>query len=348
LDVSSDFLQVKAQVTTGLSSGASPAKISLQARSDLAKLSRVMQPWFNDWPDLVGSGSVEMTLTGSPGSTDWIASLNGPAVLHVDKQELWGVSLGPTDMAMQVRRGQLHIPPSSIPANAGKINFQAKVSLTEAKPFLVISEPIKLIEDVAVNAQMSDALLKFVNPVFADNNEVSGTINFLCNRLLVDDLAKWKMTTEMSGLFSGKDLRFQLRKGLMADLGSVLGADMSSELGEMRPVSIELANGIISYKDMHLVFANLIDLSFSGEIVLTDESLNMQVGIPILPSMLTNPPELSDMLAGKRIYVPIRGTVSKPEFDAKRFPELLLKTIADAVGDELPKQIGNILEDIFK
>jgi hypothetical protein len=306
-----------------------------------------MQPWFNDWPDLVGSGRATMTLTGSPGSADWIASLSGPAVLHIDKQELSGVSLGPTDIDMQVKQGLLIIPPTSIPANEGKINFQAKVSLTEAKPFLVISEPINLIEDVAVNAQMSDALLKFVNPVFADNNEVSGTINFICNRLLVDDLAKWKMTTKMSGLFSGKDLRFQPRKGLMADLGSVLGTDMSSELGEMRPVSIELAKGIISYKDMNLVFANLIDLSFSGEISLLNESLNMQVGIPILPSMLTNHPELSDMLAGKRIYVPIRGTVSKPKFDAEKFPELLLKTIADALGDELPKQIGNILEDLF-
>ncbi|GAH67164.1 unnamed protein product, partial [marine sediment metagenome] len=199
LDVSSDFLQVNAQVTTGLSSPASPAKITLQVHSDLQRLSRVMQPWFTNWPELTGSGSANMTLTGTPGSTDWIASLSGPAALHIDRQELAGVSLGPADIDMHVEQGLLIIPLSTIPANQGKINFQAQVSLTSAKPFLVISQPINLCEDVQINPQMSNALLKFVNPVFANNHQVSGTVYFICNRLLIDDLSKWKQTTKMKG-----------------------------------------------------------------------------------------------------------------------------------------------------
>ena len=347
LDVTSGFLQVNAQVTTGLLSGASTAKITLQAQSDLQRLSRVMEPWFSDWPELRGSGRANMTLVGTPGSADWIASLSGPAVLHIDPQELAGVSLGSTDIDMQVKRGVLIIPPSTILANEGKLNFQARVSLTEAKPFLVISQPINLVEDVQINTKMSDALLKFVNPVFADNNQVSGSISFVCNQLLIDDLKTWKKTAKMNGLFSGKELLFQPRKGIMSDLGSILGADMSSKLGEMRPVSIELADGVFSYKDMHLVFSSLMDLSFSGEVGL-DESINMRVGIPILPSMLTNNPELSEILVGQRIYMPIKGTLSKPELDVGAFPGLLLEQIADVLGKQIPEKIGDLLKDIFK
>ena len=347
LDVTSGFLQVNAQVTTGLSSAQTPAKITLKARSDLQRLSRVMKPWFSDWPELTGSGSANMTLAGIPGRTDWIASLSGPAVLHIDPQELAGVSLGATDINMQVKQGVLIIPPSTILANKGKINFQARVSLTEVKPFLVISQPINLVEDVQINAQMSDALLKFINPVFADNNQVSGSISFICNNLLIDDLATWKKTAKMNGLFSGKDLLFQPRKGIMADLASVLGVELSSKLGEMRPVSIKLADGVFSYKDMHLVFSSLLDLSFSGEVGL-DESINMRVGIPILPSMLTNNPELSEILVGQRIYMPIKGTLSEPRLDVGAFPGLLLEQITDILGKQIPQKIGDLLQDIFK
>ncbi len=347
LDVSSDFLQVNAQVTTGLSSPASPAKITLQVHSDLQRLSRVMQPWFSNWPELTGSGSANMTLTGTPGSTDWLASLSGPAALHIDRQELAGVTLGPADIDMHVKQGLLTIPPSTIPANKGKINFQAQVSLARTKPFLVISQPINLVEDVQINAQMSNALLKFINPVFADNHQVSGTVSFICNHLLIDDPAKWRQTAKMKGLFSGKDLLFQPRKGIMADLASILDLDLSSKLGELRPVSIELSDGVVSYKDMHIVFSHLLDLSFSGQVGL-DESISMRVGIPILPSMLGNRPELIKFLADQRIYLPITGTLSKPRLDVAAFPGLLLEQISRVLRNQAAREVGKILEGILK
>ncbi|MCK4849945.1 MAG: DUF748 domain-containing protein, partial [Phycisphaerae bacterium] len=350
LDVSSDFLQVNAQVTTGLSSRASPAKITLQARSDLERLSRVMQPWFSNWPDLRGSGSADMTLTGtSPKAApaDWLSFLSGPATVHFDQQFLAGMTLGPAEVNMHVKQGLLTIPPTTIPANQGKINFQAQVSLTGAKPFLVISQPISLCEDVQINPQMSDTLLKFINPVFANNHQISGTVNFICNRLVIDDPAKWKQTAKMKGLFSGKDLRFQSRKGIMADLASVLKLDLSSKLGELRPISIELSDGVVSYKDMHIVFGHMLDLSFSGQVGL-DESIRMRVGIPILPAMLGNRPELIKYLGDQRIYLPITGTLSNPRLDVAAFPGLLLEQISRVLRNQAAREVGKILEGILK
>ena len=257
------------------------------------------------------------------------------------------MNVGPAEINMQVRKGLLIIPPSIVPVNQGKVNFQARVSLTGEKPFLSISQPINLLENVQINPEMSDAVLKFVNPVFANNNQVSGTVNFICNRLVIDDLAKWKQTTQMKGLFSGKDLLLQARKGIMADLASLLKLDLSSKFGELRPVSIELANGVVSYTDMHIIFGSLADVSFSGQVGL-DESIRMQVGIPILPAMLGNRPELIEYLGDQRIYLPITGTLGNPRLDVAAFPGLLLEQISRVLQNQAFREAGKILEDILK
>ena len=187
----------------------------------------------------------------------------------------------------------------------------------------------------------------FTASIFANNNKISGTINFTCNQLLIPELATWKKTAKMKGLFSGKNLRFESQRGLMADLASVLKLDPSTKLGELQPVRIELANGVISYRDMHILFGSVVDLSFDGEVGL-DERIKMRVGIPILPSMLGNRPELIEYLGDQRIYLPMTGTLSDPRLDAEAVPKLLLEQISQVLKNQATRQLGKILEDLLK
>ena len=349
LHITSTFLQADAQITSGLASKAAPAKITLRANCDLKRLSLIIQPWRKNWPDLQGSATARANLTGTAPSDParWLSVLSGTANVQFDQQSLSGLTFGPAEVDMQVKQGLLTIPPTAIPANEGKINVHARIFLDERKPFLTITQPINLCENVQINPEMSNTLLKFVNPLFANNNKISGTVNFTCNQLLVPELDTWKETAKMKGLFSGKDLRFESQKGLMADLAGVLKLDPSSKLGELKPVSIELANGVISYRDMHILFGSVVDLSFAGEVGL-DERIRMQVGIPILPSMLGNRPELINNLGSQRIYLPMTGTLSKPRLDVGSVPELLFKQLPKVIEKEATKQIEKILEGLLR
>ena len=350
LKVDSSFLQVIAEATTGLGGGGSPAKINLQGQCDLARLSQLTRPWRPDWPILLGSGQVDLNLSGPAPHTvgpEWIRSLSGPAMVRFDKQSLNGLSFGPADINMQVNQGFLTVARTAIPANEGMMTVQAEVNLSKEKPFLTIKESIRLMEDVQINQQMSEGMLKFINPVFANNHQVDGTVKLSCDSLSIDELKTWKQNAKMTAQFSGKELRLLSHKGLMKDLTNLLGIDLSAKLGEVYPVSIELADGVVSYKDMHILFGELIDLSFSGQVGL-DGKLKMTVGVPLLPAMLGNNPELIKYLGDQRIHLPITGTVDNPKLDIAALPKILEPLISEALKRLAVDKIGQLFEGLLK
>ena len=350
LQLESSFAQATGRVSSGLGGTTEPAKIEIQGQCDLVRLSQLVRPWKPDFPALQGSGSANMNLTGPAPKTvgpEWVQTLSGPGTVGFDPQLLNGLSVGPANIKMQVDQGYLTIGPTDIPANEGTMTIRARVGLAGKKPFLIIGEPIQLLGDVQVNPQMSDEVLKFVNPIFANNNQVSGLVNFRCDSLVIDDPKAWKQNARMSGEFSGKDLRLKSRGGLMHDLATILKLDLSAQMGQLKPVTIKLADGVVSYKDMHIVFGSLVDLSFSGKVGPGDK-LDMKLGVPVLPAMLGNNRELIKYIGDQRIYLPITGTVNDPRLDVAALPKALEPLIAEALRILAIEQIGGFLEDILK
>ena len=350
LKVASTFLQLNAQATSGLGEPSSPAKVSLQGQCELERLGQLVRPWISNWPDLVGTGRLDVELAGTSPKTagpQWVNSLSGTGKLNFDQQLFRGLRLGPAAINMQVQNGLLIIPPSSIPANEGKMTVQARVALADKKPFLSVTESVWLLENVQINPEMSEGLLKFINPIFANSHQVVGTVNLRCDQLTVDEPKTWKQNAKMKAQFSGKDLLISSRAGLMKDLIGLLGIDLNAKLGEVYPVSIELANGVVSYKDMHILFGPLMDLSFSGQVGL-DGKLNMKVGIPIMPAMLSNQPELIKYLGDQRIYLPITGTVDNPRLDIAALPKILESLISEAWKRLAVDQAGQLFQDLLK
>ena len=366
--IASSFLQANGHATSGLGPQARPASVSLQADCNLQRLSQVVRPWRKDFPELIGSGRVQVDLTGTPKNSDprkWLDSLRGTGLVTFDTpQKINGLALGPATVNMQVEKGLLTILPTAIPANEGQINLHALINLSDTKPFLTISEPADLLQGVHINAEMSDAVLKYVNPIFANNNQVSGVINFRCNRLIIDDRRTWKKTALMTGLFSSRDLQLQSRGGLIKTLGDILGLNLGAKLGEVKPIGIQLDKGIVSYKDMHIVFSSTLDLSFSGQVGL-DETLKMRLGLPVVPAMVGNNREWLKVIGDRRIYIPITGTISRPQLDAEAIPGSVLQLVIGSFGNigiepstkpptgrndsaPPPPNIGNILEGIFQ
>ena len=349
LTVDSTVMQANGQATSGIGQPGSPAKVRLQGQCNLERLSRLVRPWQKDWPDLVGTADLNVDLVGKPPEKtgpEWVKSLSGTGNLSFDQQLLSGLRLGPGAIKMQVRNGWLTIPPSSIPANEGKMTIQALISVVDEKPFLSVTESVWLLEDVQINPEMSDGLLKFINPIFANNNQMTGAVNLRCDQLIVAEPKTWKQNAKMKALFSGKDLLLSSRQGLMKDIVSLLGIDTSAKLGEVHPVSIELADGVVRYKDMHILFGPLVDLSFSGEVGL-DGKLDMNVGLPLLPAMLGNHPELIKYLGDQRIYLPISGTVDKPKLDVGALPEILAPLISEALRRLALDRVGDLFEDLL-
>ena len=335
--------------------------VSVQVNCNLERLSKAIESWPKSWPKLRDTATAELHLSSLPYKGTLSQRLASPDLsgqVAFDQQQFFGLTIGPGKIGLQLNKGLLKISRSTIDVNTGKMNLQALVNPFQKndKPFLTITEPIKLLENVQINPEVSERLLKFINPIFANTHEVSGTASFDCQHLLINQPRNWSRNAEIRGLFSSKNLRIQSRAGLIKDLTGALGLDLGAKVGEVKPISIQLADEKVSYRDMHIVFGPLLDLSFSGQVGL-DETINMRLGLPIVPAMVGNNPKWIKLLGDQRIYVPITGTINKPRLDLQAIPALvkqeltkaLEKTIQDiTTPKEGSKQIEDLLQDLLK
>jgi len=271
------------------------------------------------------------------GQTDQVLpNMTAKAKVGFEKAGYMGLDFGPTDVDIQIDGGLLKIAPFQTIVNEGQFNFAAQGDFKRKPALFTTGKPMQLVKDIKINDRTTQQLLKYVSPIFANAVNVSGIANFSCEQLAIPISAQAKKDAVVIGTISISQLRLQA-SDLLGQILTVAGGGAAGTVLTLHPTRFVLKDGFLRYDDMQIDVGDN-PINFKGVIGL-DKSLDMTVTLPYTSEGKTV--RVGGQTAGRRITLPLKGTVDKPQLDTGKLLEEQLK---GQIEDQLQKG----LERIFK
>jgi hypothetical protein len=212
------------------------------------------------------------------------------------------------------------IAPFSTTVNKGKLNYAASANLKDTPSMLKTPSPMKMFDKIQITKQTSDAMLGYINPVFAGAVKVTGILNFDCQKMAIPLQSGYKNSMDMAGVISIDNMHLK-GSSLLPQIIQLTGGSPDPNI-TLLPTPFTVSNGIIKYDNMQMNIDQKA-INFSGQIGL-DKSMQMDVTLPWTYN-------------GQRIVLPLKGSVDKPKIDVG-------KLIQKQAEQELQRQ----LEKMFK
>ena len=257
---------------------------------------------------------------------NFMENLETHGKLGFQKAEYMGLNFGKTDVDIQIRNGLLEIAPFFTVVNNGKFNFAGHADFNQKPAIFQTPNQIKIIENININDQTTKKLLAYVNPVFAGAVNVRGIANFDCEKLSIPLASDSINDLEVVGTISITKMQLEA-SDLLAKILTAAGSSRSREDITIHPTKFTVQNGFLQYDDMQMDIGNR-SINFKGIIGLADKSLDMKVLIPYKGE--------------KKVAVPLKGTINKPELD---LAGLLGETLQQQLEEELEEQLGEELKE---
>jgi hypothetical protein len=248
-----------------------------------------------------------------------------------------GLKFGPTEVEIQIQNGRLQIAPFSSTVNNGQFNFAGEANFKQKPTLLKTPGPIQIMKYIQVNKATTDKLLMYLNPIFADAVNVSGVVNFSCERLAIPLAGATKNDIEVIGTISANQLRLQA-SDLLGQILSVAGTSARGEDITISPTRFVLQDGFLRYDDMQMIVGNN-PINFQDAVIGLDKSLNMRVTLPYTTRGRTA--RVGEERAGERISLLLGGTIDEPELD-------LGKLLEEQLKEQLEEKLQEALEELFK
>ncbi|MHC4334540.1 MAG: hypothetical protein ACYSUP_04195 [Planctomycetota bacterium] len=265
-----------------------------------------------------------------------MANLSAKAALGFDSAEYMGLRFGPTETAIEMQSGLLTMPPFTTKVNEGQFGFAAKADFKGTPPLLQTPKPMDIVKDVRINDETARQLLMYLNPIFAGAVNVSGKVSLSCEQLAIPLGTAAKKQIQIIGTISGEDIR--LSSGdLLSELLAVGNVRLGQQVITLRPTRFVLWDGFLRYDDMQIDVGDN-PLNFKGVIGL-DKTLNMTATLPYTIEGKTI--RVGQEADPKRISVPLKGTVDKPELDLSK---LLESQLRKQLEEKIFEGLGNILK----
>jgi hypothetical protein len=277
------------------------------------------------------------------------ANLSANADFGFDSAELMGLNFAKMDTAIAVNKGVLKVEPFSVAVNEGEVNFACGADYHNEPVLLKTPKQMTIIDKVRVTDDMSNELLAYINPLFANQVGVNGISNFDCDKFVWPISKGTRSDIEIAGTIWIDDLRLK-------PLG-VPSAILSNQ-GEftLEKTYFELKDGLLKYDNMQL---NVGDnpVNFSGRVDIVKETYVMQTTLPYTADGKT---VHVGQEANNRLSTTIEGSIKDGLDWGKVFEEIggellkgqLNKAIKDKLGDYVDEDTKKIileqLENLFK
>ncbi len=311
------------------------AQGALDGQFDWAAVAPLMSTFVPGQLSITGQRPVAINFTSvypANEPTGLLAHLNGQGSLGFDRAAYLGFDFGTTQLDLRAQDGLMTIGPVSTAVNNGKFNFTGNANFRQPPGTLATPAPLHLVQGVQINEQTARTLLKYVNPIFADAVEVSGTANFDVRQLAIPLSADARTRAEMNGTIWIDKMQLGA-SGILNQIFAIAKQSIRGQILTMHPTVLVLQKGVLRYDDMQIDIGQN-PVNFRGSIGL-DGALNMTIVLPYtLEGRLVR---VGQVQAADRIAVPLTGTLSKPKLNLEKLLELQLKG-----------QIQRGLEQLFK
>ncbi len=265
-----------------------------------------------------------------------LSNLTAKAKVGFQQAGYMGLDFGATDVDIQIDSGLLKIAPFQTIVNEGQLSFAAQGNFKQKPALFTTGKPMQLLKDIKINDRTTQQLLKYVSPIFANAVNVSGIANLSCEQLAIPISAQAKNNAVVIGTISISQLRLQ-SSDLLGQILTVAGTGAPGTVLTLHPTRFVLKDGFLRYDDMQIDVGDN-PINFKGVIGL-DNSLEMTVTLPYTSAGRTV--RVGKDTTGRRITLPLKGTVDKPQLDTGK---LLEEEFKGQIEDQLQKG----LERIFK
>lgn len=276
-----------------------------------------------------------------------LSNLEAKAELWIEKAEYMGFSVGSIEADVRINDGLLRITSFSSIVNNGRLNFAGEADLRD-EPVLLTAGPMQIAKGIQITDETTRRFLAYLNPIFTNAVDVSGEIDFSCERLAIPIGGGSGNDIEVIGTVTISQLRLSA-SDFLGEILSLAGIGMRGQDIVIEPTRFVLQDGLLRYDDMQVVVGDN-PVNFRGAIGL-DRSLDMVVSLPYTTRGRTV--RIGEEAEGVRIKLPLKGTIDRPELDTGRLLEEQLKEqlkieLEEKIGEELKDEVINVLEDLLK
>ncbi|MBW8036051.1 MAG: hypothetical protein FVQ79_10575 [Planctomycetes bacterium] len=226
----------------------------VDASYDLAELGKAGSAYLPKGFNIEGKrvDTIEFSSVYPKGEDDkMLANMNANATLGFSKAEYMGLRFGKTEAKVLVKNGIAEIAPFSTVVNEGKFNFAGRLDLQKKPMVFEIPGEMQVIEKINIDERMAKQMLQYLNPVFADQANLSGVADLHCEKLSIPlggdaDISQ----AEIRGTVAMSNMRMQPVGPLGGFLSLAKGK--AENKAELLPTKFVLAKGKLSYEDMQL------------------------------------------------------------------------------------------------
>ncbi len=301
----SDQIKIQGQFSKTDEGGKTKVESRAECEYDWAAVSTVAAPILPKGLALKGKRKDTITFGSQWPTNDpnkMLANMSGSSKLGFDSAEYMGLQIGAAEIVANIDKGKLTIPPFSTTANNGTLNFGANADFSQSPALLTIPKPMNIVKDVQINDRVAAALLKNVNPIFANSRNAQGVANLECRELAIPLSGGSENDTRMDATVSIKNLKLQ--SPLLEVLSIALKRNMSSGMA-LRPSQFVMKQGVLSYDKMQVDVGDT-SLIFAGKMG-PGNKMKVTMTLPGLGG------------------IALKGTKDKPEIDPVTMAQLILE-----------------------
>jgi translocation and assembly module TamB len=348
-------LSLAASGTIGKFDTTTDANLAGTLTYDMAKLTPKLRELLGGNFAAEGKGSKPVSVVGSltpqakPGAKrppNLFASLTVEVGLGWDSLKAYGFDVGASELRAKLADGFVRVTPVVAPIGGGEVTLRPSARLDPA-PGGVSFAKGPLVEKAKLNPEVCAGALGYALPAVANSGKAEGEISVTLddNHIPLGDTrkasAKATVVIHKATVTAGPVV------GVIAKL---LGADNATmTLANEQSVPVRVESGRVHHENLTIKLGGYF-VKTTGSVGF-DGTLDMIADVPIpggLPGF-KNTPALAKALTGKRVNVPIRGTLAAPTLDPKAFQAAIAKLAQEAAKDIgkdlLNKELGKLFPD---
>ena len=300
-----------------------------------------------------GKGTRPITLAGSlvppprPGTKQPPGPLGGiTAELGIGWEfiRVYGFDMGPGELTGRLANGVARFNPLTATFGGGKVRVHPTVRLDPEPSQLTLARGL-IVDRAKLTPAVCASALGYAVPAIARTGKAEGDVSFKLeeNRILLgavsQSYAKGQLIIHQATASAGP---------VVSLIATLLGADATTvTIANESTVPVLITNGRVHHENFAVQLGRH-RIQTSGSVGF-DGSLDLIVEVPFptqLPALKATP-ALAKALAGKRVPVPVRGTLSAPSIDPKQFQAAIARLSAEAARDISADLLKKELEKLF-
>lgn len=377
--IQSNTLQASAAGQIDRLSTAAECNVNGVLNYDLAQLSPLLRPYVGEGIQLNGREQARFGLAGNlkapstlqaqpvgysasppsaPGSQlSWSRRIRAQFELPWSGANVYGLPVGPGKLAATLGDGAVQIAPLNLTVGEGQLNLAPTLRFDPEPAELTLpSGPV--VTNVRISPEVSEAMLKYVAPVLAGATQCEGLFSMQLDRFRVPiaDTKKsdsvGKLTVHSVRVTPGPTTQpfFNLAQQIES-LVKRRDASVSREPAKLlsisdQQVNFRIVDGRAYHEALEFQIGDVV-LRSQGSVGLADESLALNVQIPIQDAWIAKEPLLAS-LKGQSLQVPVTGTLKRPQLDARAIASLTGQLVQSAAGQAVGNELNKALDKIFK